>query len=206
MAWVLAACIAGAGARQAGPAEARFPARAPAAAGRPEDAPWGGGRDARRRGGGRPRRSARPDGSRDQYDRFTCDAPVSEGTPASADLRQRLTSVSSNGRLDYWGVAIDEFEASKLEGQGGGTFQIAWERERDFPGTVVDAHGLYPETLGELGLVGLVLLATALLAILVGLAVRIRGERPDPVCGPVRRRARLGPRARPSTGTGRCRW
>jgi len=110
-----------------------------------------------------------------QYDRFTSDAPVSEGTPASSDLRQRLTSVSSNGRLDYWGVAIDEFERSNLEGQGGGTFQIAWERHRSFPGTVVDAHGLYPETLGELGLVGLILLATALLAILVGLAVRIRG-------------------------------
>jgi O-antigen ligase len=112
-----------------------------------------------------------------QYDRFTSDAPVSEGTRAGSDLRQRLTSVSSNGRLDYWGVSIDEFEKSKLEGQGGGTFQLAWERERDFPGTVVDAHGLYPETLGELGLVGLALLATALLAILVGLAARIRGDR-----------------------------
>lgn len=116
----------------------------------------------------------------DQYDRFTSDAPVNEGTPASTstDLRQRLTSVSSNGRLDYWGISIDEFENSSLEGQGGGTFQLAWERERGFPGTVADAHGLYPETLGELGLVGLILLATALLAILVGLAVRVRGDGP----------------------------
>jgi O-antigen ligase len=114
----------------------------------------------------------------DQYDRFTSDAPVSEGTPANGatDLRQRLTSVSSNGRLDYWGVSIDEFEKSNLDGQGAGTFQLAWERERGFPGTVADAHGLFPETLGELGLVGLALLATALLAILVGLAVRIRGD------------------------------
>jgi O-antigen ligase len=111
-----------------------------------------------------------------QYDRFTGDAPVSEGTSTSTDLRQRLTSVSSNGRLDYWGVSIDEFEMSNLEGQGGGTFQLAWERERDFAGTVVDAHGLYPETLGELGLVGLGLLATALLAILVGIAARVRGD------------------------------
>jgi len=113
-----------------------------------------------------------------QYDRFTEDAPVSEGTPAgSTDLRQRLTSVSSNGRLDYWAVSMDEFQKSKLEGHGGGTFQLAWERERDFPGTVVDAHGLYPETLGELGVVGLALLATALLAILVGIAARVRGHR-----------------------------
>ncbi len=41
---------------------------------------------------------------------------------------------------------------------------------------MVDAHGLYPETLGELGLVGLILLVTALVAILAGLAVRIRGK------------------------------
>ena len=113
-----------------------------------------------------------------QYDAFTGDAPVSEGTPANGatDLRQRLTSVSSNGRLDYWGVSIDEFEKSSLEGHGGGTFQLAWERERDFPGSVVDAHGLYPETLGELGLVGLALLVAAIVAIFVGVAVRIRGD------------------------------
>jgi O-antigen ligase len=118
-----------------------------------------------------------PDWASRQYDRFTSDAPVTEGAPANGatDLRQRLTSASSNGRLDYWGIAIDEFERSTLEGQGGGTFQIAWERQRNIPGTVVDAHGLYPETLGELGLVGLILLATALLTILVGIAARIRG-------------------------------
>jgi hypothetical protein len=118
-----------------------------------------------------------PGWASDQYDRFTSDAPVIEGARASAgaDLRQRLTSVSANGRLDYWGIALDEFEQSSLDGQGAGTFQLAWERERDIAGTVVDAHGLYPEALGELGLVGLALLATALLAILVGLAVRVRG-------------------------------
>ena len=110
-----------------------------------------------------------------QYDQFVSGAPVSEGPPAS-DFRQRLSSASSNGRLDYWRIAVDQFEAKKLEGGGAGTFQLAWERERAYPGTVVDAHGLYPETLGELGLVGIVLLVTTLVAILAGLAVRIRGK------------------------------
>ena len=109
-----------------------------------------------------------------QYDRFTQNSPVSEGARGAPDLRQRLTSVSSNGRLDYWGIALDEFDKSHLEGQGAGTFQIAWDRERDIPGTVVDAHGLYPETLGELGLVGLTLLVLTLLAVLAGFARRLR--------------------------------
>ena len=114
-----------------------------------------------------------------QYDHFVHGTPVSEGTPVSsqADFRQRLTSVSSNGRLEYWGVALDQFEGSSLKGKGAGTFQIAWERQREIPGTVVDAHGLYPETLGELGIVGLALLATTLIAIIAGLAVRVSGER-----------------------------
>ena len=113
-----------------------------------------------------------------QYDAFVHGAPVSEGSTGSpgTDFRQRLTSASSNGRLDYWGIALDQFEAGKVEGRGAGTFQLAWERERDYPGTVVDAHGLYAETLGELGLVGLVLLVTALGAILAGLALRIPGR------------------------------
>ena len=113
-----------------------------------------------------------------QYDAFVHGAPVSEGSTENTgtDFRQRLTSASSNGRLDYWGTALDQFEAGKLEGGGAGTFQLAWERQRNYPGTVVDAHGLYAETLGELGLVGVVLLVTALAAILAGLAVQIWGR------------------------------
>ncbi len=113
-----------------------------------------------------------------QYDRFTGDAPLNEGTQGSGqtDFRRRLTSVSNNGRIDLWGVALDEYKQAKLAGPGAGTFQLAWERERSFPGPVIDAHGLYPEALGELGLVGLALLATALVAILVGLALGVRGR------------------------------
>ncbi len=142
-----------------------------------------------------------------QYDRFTSDAPVSEGTPANAtDLRQRLTSVSSNGRLDYWGVSIDEFERSNLEGQGGGTFQLAWERERQLPGTVVDAHGLYPETLGELGLVGLILLADGAPRDPRRRSRCGSGARAGPCTPPCSPPRSSGPSPQPSTGTGRCRW
>ncbi|MEK6328072.1 MAG: O-antigen ligase family protein [Actinomycetota bacterium] len=176
VAWVLAACVAGAGvvrllllrldSRLARPRRLVSPRAALGAAGAMLAAAVA---VALALGG--------PDWASRQYDRFTSDAPVSEGTPANtSDLRRRLTSVSSNGRLDYWGVSIDEFERSNLEGKGGGTFQLAWEREREFPGTVVDAHGLYPETLGELGGIGMALLATALFAILVGLAMRVRRE------------------------------
>jgi O-antigen ligase len=111
----------------------------------------------------------------DQYDRFASGAPVSEERSGAGDFRERLTSVSSSARLDYWDIALDEFEQSNLEGQGAGTFQLAWQRERDYPGTVTDAHGLYPEVLGELGLVGTLLLLTALLAIVLGFLLGMRG-------------------------------
>jgi O-antigen ligase len=106
-----------------------------------------------------------------QYDRFTNEAPIETG----GDLRSRLTQAGPNGRLDYWEVAIDEFEREELTGEGAGTFQLAWERERPYPGTVADAHGLYQEVLGELGIVGIVLLGVALGSILVGFALRTRG-------------------------------
>jgi O-Antigen ligase len=107
-----------------------------------------------------------------QYDRFANASPVSE----PRDLRTRLTQVSSTGRVQLWDVASHEFSTAPIIGQGAGTFELAWERERPFPATDVNAHSLYVEVLEELGLVGFLLLATTLAAILVGLAVRIRGE------------------------------
>jgi O-antigen ligase len=106
-----------------------------------------------------------------QYERFKGEAPIETG----GDLRQRLTQAGPNGRLDYWELALDEFGREEAQGRGAGTFQLAWERERPYLGEVTDAHGLYQELMGELGLVGLLLLATALGVILFGFARRMRG-------------------------------
>ena len=89
---------------------------------------------------------------------------------ASADLNSRLFDLSSNGRLQHWAVARDEFEAEPVVGAGAGSFAYTWAQRRPSSVTVQDAHSLYVETLGELGVVGLTLLATFLLVPLAAAA------------------------------------
>jgi hypothetical protein len=92
-----------------------------------------------------------------------------------ADQRQRLTTVGNNGRLALWGVAWDSFQARPLLGTGAGTWRLAWERERPAPPVKAnDAHSLYVEVLGELGVPGLVLLLVALATPLIVAATRLR--------------------------------
>ena len=94
--------------------------------------------------------------------------------PASSP-RERLTSAANNGRLDHWAVAVDAFAAAPLAGQGAGTYQLLWARDRESSFNVLDGHSLYLESLAELGIVGLALIVVTLLAIVVGLAARARG-------------------------------
>ena len=106
----------------------------------------------------------------DQYHAF-----IRGGAPPTADLRARLVDPSSNGRTDHWRAALDGFSAHPFHGTGAGTYEFTWDRHRRLVFDVVDAHGLYFETLSELGMVGLVLLLTVILAVLVTLARRARG-------------------------------
>ncbi|MGH2979742.1 MAG: O-antigen ligase family protein [Solirubrobacterales bacterium] len=108
----------------------------------------------------------------DQYDRFV-EQGGSGGEPG--DLRTRLTDFSNNGRIDQWDVALDTFADEPLAGEGAGTYQTVWARDRPIPLSVRDAHSLYVESLAELGLVGLILLGAVVITILVGLAARARG-------------------------------
>ncbi|MFL5837863.1 MAG: O-antigen ligase family protein [Solirubrobacteraceae bacterium] len=91
------------------------------------------------------------------------------GTPAAGASTARLASVKSN-RYDYWRVALREFRADPLHGAGSGAFRVDWLRERTVFDPAKDAHSLYVETLGELGLVGAAILA----ALIVGVAVSAR--------------------------------
>ena len=107
-----------------------------------------------------------------QLDAFLNTTPQQSG---STDQRDRLTVFNNNGRVDHWNVALDSFRADELKGSGAGTFQNEWNRDRPAEFQVMDAHSLYIETLGEMGIVGIVLLMTALLAIAAGLVWRLRG-------------------------------
>jgi len=72
---------------------------------------------------------------------------------------ERLDSASGNGRYQWWGAALDANASAPLVGIGAGTFQFWWAREGNIASQVVDAHSLYLESLGELGIVGLLLVA-----------------------------------------------
>jgi hypothetical protein len=83
---------------------------------------------------------------------FKASHPTQEGAG-------RLESFSSNGRWPFWKAAIDEFKAAPLVGKGSGSFEPWWTQHREAgAGFVQDAHSLYLETLGELGIIGFLLI------------------------------------------------
>jgi O-antigen ligase len=73
-------------------------------------------------------------------------------------VQEHLLSGSGNGRWQYWEVAGEQFRSSPLHGDGAGSFHEAWEQNRPIGSYVLDAHSLYLEVLGELGVVGFALI------------------------------------------------
>jgi hypothetical protein len=85
-------------------------------------------------------------------------------TPAASALgpgyvQNHLLSASGNGRWDYWKAAVAEFEAHPVLGDGAGSYAAWWLQHRDLRDFVRNAHSLFLESLGELGVIGLVLIA-----------------------------------------------
>jgi O-antigen ligase len=81
---------------------------------------------------------------------------------------ERLGSVAGQSRYQFWSAAARENATKPLTGTGSGTFEYWWARDGDTAETVRDTHSLYMQTLGELGIVGLALLAGFLLVLLAG--------------------------------------
>jgi hypothetical protein len=100
-------------------------------------------------------------------------ATASETTDPLPSSKERLTEVSTN-RGEYWRVATQSFADHPLAGVGAGSYGVEWRRERESDDFAQDAHTLYLETLAELGLVGGLLLALFVGAVLVGLARTVR--------------------------------
>jgi len=100
----------------------------------------------------------------ERWDQFK--EPVTES--ATVD---RLSSVSSGERYQYWQTAADAGESSPVTGLGPGTFEYWWARNGTGPSYVRDAHNLYLEGFGEMGIPGL-LLTLGLVLVPIGLAVR----------------------------------
>ena len=81
-----------------------------------------------------------------------------------SNLNDRLLSLSGNGRYDLWRVAWDDAKAHPWLGSGAGTYERYFlQHQPKSVSRVRDAHGLYIETLAEVGPIGLALLLVALL-------------------------------------------
>jgi O-antigen ligase len=88
----------------------------------------------------------------------------------------RLVTLQSN-RYDYWHVALRAFAREPLRGVGAGNWSVYWLRWRTIDEFAQDAHSLPMQTLAELGLVGIALLATFLAGVWVSAWRALRAGR-----------------------------
>ena len=89
----------------------------------------------------------------------------------------RLTSAAGAQRYKLWSAALDEFKAEPLHGTGAGTFELWWARNGNYPQIARDTHSLYLQTLGELGLVGILLLGGFVVLVLAtGVRLILRAD------------------------------
>ena len=83
---------------------------------------------------------------------------------SAQSAESHLLSTSGTGRWQLWAAAVDQFRTRPVVGQGAGSYERWQTRHGTLGEFVQDAHSLYLQTLGELGVIGLVLLAGALAA------------------------------------------
>jgi hypothetical protein len=114
-----------------------------------------------------------------RFDSFTAPPPNPFAQTAAQQGQDigtgsHLASSASNGRWQFWGAAVDEFSDRPLLGHGAGSYEAWWAQHGSIPYFTRYAHSLYLETMGELGLAGLLLLAALLLTVAVTAARRLR--------------------------------
>ena len=110
--------------------------------------------------------------------------PAASAVAAGDPIASHLLSVNGSGRWQFWQAAVAEFRSSPLRGRGAGSYEAWWAAHGSLPTFVRDAHSLYLETLGELGLVGFLLLATFVVSALVIGVRSVRRER-DPAAAAI---------------------
>lgn len=87
------------------------------------------------------------------------------------ETTSHLLNSSGSGRWQFWGAAVSEFRAHPLNGGGAGSWRAWWLQHNSLKIPSEFAHSLYLESLAELGIVGLLLIAAAVLTAVTG-AVR----------------------------------
>jgi hypothetical protein len=98
----------------------------------------------------------------------------------TGNASDRLTSLSTNSRSNYWRVAWNEWKEHPLTGTGAGTFLYTWQENRPGFGGVKQVHNVYLEQGTETGVFAFLALAgfAVLLPLYVARAAwRATGER-----------------------------
>lgn len=91
-------------------------------------------------------------------------------------VQSHLLSGAGTGRWQFWDAAFDQFAEHPVAGGGAGSFASWWAQHGSIDWFLRNAHSLWLETLGELGLVGLALLLAAFGVAVAAGAGRLRGR------------------------------
>ena len=87
-------------------------------------------------------------------------------------VKAHLLSGGGSGRWQFWSAALDQWDAHRVLGDGAGTYESWWAQHASFSYFVRDAHSLYLEALGELGILGFLLIVAVV--VIAGVAVGVR--------------------------------
>jgi hypothetical protein len=80
---------------------------------------------------------------------------------ASLSTSEHLLNSSGSGRWQFWSAAVDEWTTAKVVGRGAGSFEAWWAQHASLALPTRDAHSIFLQALGELGLIGLACMAIA---------------------------------------------
>jgi hypothetical protein len=112
-----------------------------------------------------------------QIDNFKRSPATLEQISSFDFARTHLLSGRGTGRWQLWGASVNEFEHHPVLGGGAGSFEEWWLAHTTFFYPVQDSHSLYLESLGELGVVGLLLtLGLAIGGVGVGIRRSLRSS------------------------------
>jgi O-antigen ligase len=90
-----------------------------------------------------------------RYDEFRSE-------PTGADVSSHVASGSGSGRYQFWSAATDAFADEPITGIGAGGYEAWWNQHGSIVRILRNAHSLFFETLAELGVAGVLLVASFL--------------------------------------------
>ncbi len=92
-----------------------------------------------------------------QYREFKLPPSQPLHVEANDYVRSHLLSARGSGRWQFWSAAVDQWESHPVIGNGAGSYESWWLKHAKIFFPARNAHSLYLQSLGELGVVGLLL-------------------------------------------------